>query len=190
MDAETLNAKSLNAPSLNERQKRFCEAYVRQPVGRYAALEAGYSPKGATVQAYRLLERPDIRARIDELRADVAARNCLRKDTILSKLEAIYEGSMASHQYHAAVRAVELQARLSMVTQEGENGELNFHMTGDLGAEPVDLRPTLISLPLISPPLISGRAIAPTIENVNPENVNPENVNRSIPMLTEKGAGG
>ena len=60
-----MNAGALNAKSLNERQRRFCEAYVRQPIGRYAALEAGYAPGGATVQAYRLLEQPQIRARID-----------------------------------------------------------------------------------------------------------------------------
>ena len=109
----------LDSP-LNERQTRFCDAYVRQPIGRYAAIEAGYAPKGAAVQASRLLEHPAIRARIDAMRADIATRNCDRVDAILSKLEAIYEGALSSHQFHAAVRAVELQVRLSRIMRDEE----------------------------------------------------------------------
>ncbi|MFT6581516.1 MAG: hypothetical protein ACJAU6_001954 [Alphaproteobacteria bacterium] len=112
---ETSNDQATPVILLNERQMRFCEAYIRQPVGRYAAMEAGYAPKGAAMQASRLLEHPAIRARIYALRADIAARNCDRVDAILSKLEAIYEGALSSHQFHAAVRAVELQVRLSRI---------------------------------------------------------------------------
>jgi phage terminase small subunit len=112
---EDPNNQSTPDTLLNERQMRFCEAYIRQPVGRYAAMEAGYAPKGAAVQASRLLEQPAIRARIDTLRADIATRNCDHVDAILSKLEAIYEGALSSHQFHAAVRAVELQVRLSRI---------------------------------------------------------------------------
>jgi phage terminase small subunit len=108
-----MRTRHFSTGDLNERQSRFCDAYVRRPVGRYAALEAGYSPKGATVQASRLLERPEVRARIDALQADVVGRNCQRVDAILSKLEAIYDGALSSHQFHAAVRAVELQVKLS-----------------------------------------------------------------------------
>ena len=62
---ETSNDQATPVILLNERQIRFCEAYIRQPVGRYAAMEAGYAPKGAAMQASRLLEHPAIRARGD-----------------------------------------------------------------------------------------------------------------------------
>jgi phage terminase small subunit len=80
---------------------------------RHAALEAGCSPKGATVQASRLLERSEIRTRIDAPQADVMGRNYQRVDAFLSKLEASYDGALSNHQFHAAVHTVELQVKLS-----------------------------------------------------------------------------
>ncbi len=48
---------------LNERQELFCRHYVRRPVGSEAVRAAGYEPIGMAVQACRLLDRPEIRAR-------------------------------------------------------------------------------------------------------------------------------
>ena len=56
----------MNKP--NERHERFCREYVRRPVGRAAALAAGYGESNAAAQACRLLARPDIQLRIAELR--------------------------------------------------------------------------------------------------------------------------
>lgn len=182
-----MNAGILNANSLNERQKRFCEAYVRHPVGRHAALEAGYSPKGATVQACRLLERPEVRARIDALQADVAVRNCQRTDAILSKLEAIYDGALSSHQFHAAVRAVELQVRLSLMASAGDADNFGNDSLGDTNNATLMIdsdadsndpdKPTAPTLVRMRP---VGRPVGVAIENVN----------RGIPMLTGKGGEG
>jgi len=52
---------------LSERQERFCQEYTVTGNGSKAALAAGYSPKGITVQATRLLANDSIRARIDEI---------------------------------------------------------------------------------------------------------------------------
>lgn len=103
---------------LNERQELFCRCYVLRPVGSWAAVEAGYEPRGAGVQACRLLDRPAIRARIAELRAQVARQHARDTDALLAKLESICELSLKDHQYHAAVRVVTLQARLAGLLPE------------------------------------------------------------------------
>jgi phage terminase small subunit len=98
---------------LNERQELFCRYYVRRPVGAEAVRAAGYEPVGAAVQACRLLERRDVRARIAALRADVARQHCRDEDAILAKLESIYSQAIEDRQYHAAARALTLQARIA-----------------------------------------------------------------------------
>ena len=90
---------------LNERQELFCRYYVRRPVGAEAVRSAGYEPLGAAVQACRLLDRRDVRARIAALRADVARQHCRDEDTILAKLESVYAHAIEDRQYHAAARA-------------------------------------------------------------------------------------
>ncbi|PPR20492.1 MAG: hypothetical protein CFH40_01906 [Alphaproteobacteria bacterium MarineAlpha10_Bin3] len=98
---------------LNERQELFCRYYVRRPVGAEAVRSAGYEPLGAAVQACRLLDRRDVRARIAALRADVARQHCRDEDTILAKLESVYAHAIEDRQYHAAARALTLQARIA-----------------------------------------------------------------------------
>ena len=98
---------------LNERQELFCRYYVRRPVGAEAVRAAGYSSKGAAVQACRLLDRIEVRARIRRLRADMARQHCRDEDTILAKLEAVYTQAIEDHHPHAAARALTLQARIA-----------------------------------------------------------------------------
>ena len=86
---------------------------MRRPVGAEAVQSTGYEPLGAVVQACRLLDRRDVRARIAALRADVARQHCRDEDTILAKLESVYAHAIEDRQYHAAARALTLQARIA-----------------------------------------------------------------------------
>ena len=103
---------------LNERQEMFCREFVRQGVGAWAAIEAGYERKGAAVQASRLLDRPDIQARIAERRAQVTRQHVRDTDALLARLDAICELAIRDEQYHAATRIVTLQARLAGLLPE------------------------------------------------------------------------
>jgi len=98
---------------LNARQEAFCREYLKGNGGADAACRAGYAQVSAHVRATRLLGKPHIRARIGELRAEVAERSCQDAVSLLAKLETIYERAMRSSEYGSAQRAVALQARIA-----------------------------------------------------------------------------
>lgn len=58
---------------INNQQKRFCEAYLSNGCAnaKKAAIEAGYSEKGARQQGYTLLKRPDIQEYINSRKEDI-----------------------------------------------------------------------------------------------------------------------
>lgn len=118
---------------------------MQRPVGAEAVRAAGYEPKGAAVQASRLLDRLDVRARIAALRADVARLHCRDEDTILAKLETVYTQAVEVHQFHAAARALTLQARIAGILPE-----------------------RVIAAPAAAPPVAETAApAAPMLRNVN-----------------------
>ena len=57
---------------MNEKQKRFAEAYATNPNATKAAKAAGYSDKTARSQGQRLLTNADIQKYIKELQAEAA----------------------------------------------------------------------------------------------------------------------
>lgn len=104
-------AKKMRA--LSERQENFCQAYLVAGNATKAAINAGYSERGARQQGSRLLTNANILERIAGLRADLGLRNRIDRDTVMAKLEAAYRGAMTAHTYLTAVRAAEAQARLA-----------------------------------------------------------------------------
>ena len=98
---------------LNPRRDDFCREYVCDPNGTRAAIRAGYARESAHVEASRLLRNAKVQDRIQELRTEIAERHCLRADALMGKLEAVFHRAYNDHQMHAAVRAVELQAKLA-----------------------------------------------------------------------------
>jgi multidrug efflux pump subunit AcrA (membrane-fusion protein) len=97
----------------NRRHENFCRNYALVPNGTRAAHMCGYSRRTARYQASRLLRRSEIAARIAELRAETARRNCLDADALFGKLEAVYDLCIGYGRFGPAVRAVEAQARLA-----------------------------------------------------------------------------
>ena len=107
-------ASSAAATSLaNPRHEAFCQHFVLLGNASYAAVEAGYAPPSSRNQGYRLMRRAAIRARIAEIRRVLARAYCLDAQVLLGKLEAVYQRANENHFFHAAVRAVELQARIA-----------------------------------------------------------------------------
>lgn len=72
---------------LTPREKKFCEEYLQTSKKEQAALAAGYSSKGAAVQASRLLKKDKIINYIHELQAQ--ARKELNIDNNWAVLRAI-----------------------------------------------------------------------------------------------------
>jgi phage terminase small subunit len=84
---------------------------------RNAAQEAGYAPPSCKNQGYRLMRQPRIRARVADIRRELARAYALDAQVLLGKLEALYQRANEDHHFHAAVRAVEAQARIAAGTR-------------------------------------------------------------------------
>ena len=98
--------------ALTPRQKRFCQAYMTSPTAKEAVIEAGYSSKGATVTATKLIKRPEIKEHIAKLEADAAERNNIDQDELVKRLRDNYDSAKDAKQYNACNRAVELEAKM------------------------------------------------------------------------------
>ena len=72
--------------ALNDKQKLFCQEYMKDLNGAQAAIRAGYSAKTARSIANELLTKPDIQAYIQELQEGIRKRNQITVDEIMSDL--------------------------------------------------------------------------------------------------------
>ncbi|MFO1128976.1 MAG: terminase small subunit [Rhodospirillales bacterium] len=102
-------------PRLQPRQERFCRIYLECANAAQAARAAGYCPRSARNTGYRLLRQPRVAARIAALQLEMADDSCRNIAILLSKLETVYRRAIEDHNFAAAARAVELQARLAGV---------------------------------------------------------------------------
>ena len=99
---------------LRKRQyEAFCNAYVQFPNAGEAAEEAGYTFQYRYQQGYRLLRRPQIQRRIRELREELASYEAQSVGVLLAKLETSFKRAIKDGNSYAAVRVIELQAKLN-----------------------------------------------------------------------------
>ena len=104
--------------ALTFRQKRFCQAYMTSPTAKEAVIEAGYSSKGATVTATKLIKRPEVKEYIAKLEADAAERNNIDQDELVKRLRDNYDSAKDAKQYNACNQAVELEAKMGGLLKE------------------------------------------------------------------------
>jgi hypothetical protein len=97
---------------LKARQERFCRRFVQYGCATTAAVAAGYAPEWAKSAGYRLIRHPRVAARIAEIEAEAARLHSPGDDVLIGKLETVYRRAIVDHQFHAAARAVHLQAKL------------------------------------------------------------------------------
>jgi phage terminase small subunit len=105
----------LRMTRLKPRQERFCRFYVEYANAAQAARAAGYCPQSARNAGYRLLRQPRVAARIAAIQLQIADDSCRDIDALLTKLETVYRRAIEDHNFAAAARAIELQARLAGV---------------------------------------------------------------------------
>ena len=98
---------------LTARQEAFCRHFLTEPSGTRAAIMAGYAASGARVEAHRLLTNANILRKISLLRRQRALSYALDRDTMLDKLEWVFDEAMESKSHSAALRALLAQAELS-----------------------------------------------------------------------------
>jgi phage terminase small subunit len=74
---------------MNARQKRFCEEYLIDLVGKEAARRAGYKPTSCETMSSKLLAKADVRAYIEKLKAERSKRTQITADIVIQELAKI-----------------------------------------------------------------------------------------------------
>ena len=97
---------------LTARHEAFCQAMAANVGGAEAARRAGYSPKGAKQRGSCLMARPEIRIRVDQLRAARSAGIEAELNDAAETVKAIIADAMEKKQCALALRAVELRLKL------------------------------------------------------------------------------
>lgn len=69
----------------NDKHERFCQEYLVDFNATQAAKRAGYSPRTAGSQAHDLLKKPEIQARLAELKVEIAARLQIDQDEVFNR---------------------------------------------------------------------------------------------------------
>jgi hypothetical protein len=100
------------------RRQLFCQHFAAGAGGAEAVRRSGYSPNGAKQRAHVLLTQPEIRLRIEALRAERRAEH----QRHLSDAVAIVDGVIADAAQHSkpsvVLRAVELKLKLQGVIRD------------------------------------------------------------------------
>ena len=92
---------------LNDKQERFCQAYILHRNATKAAATAGYSETSAHNQGHRLLQDERIKDRIDELTNEIST-----DVDVISEIEKQYEVARNAGNGNTALKALELLARV------------------------------------------------------------------------------
>lgn len=74
---------------LSNKQKLFCDEYLIDLNVTQAAIRAGYTPKYADAQGYKLLDKPAIKDYIDKAIAKRSRRTGINQDRVIQELARI-----------------------------------------------------------------------------------------------------
>ena len=117
MDPDTLNIK----------QRRFCEEYLKDCNGSAAAIRAGYAESNSRSTANNLLARPDVREYIDARVSELTKELMIEERWILAKLKE--ESQNMDNPATARINALNLLGKYqSLFTDKVEHsGTMDFN---------------------------------------------------------------
>lgn len=114
LNAMTREEASLN---LNDKQRRWCEAYVNNFNSKLAAKKAGYSPKSAPTIGWKLRQNPDVCLYLAWLKLKISYKAWVRPEDIVDQYARIAFADITDF--------VEVKGgRLSLVDSEMMDGQL------------------------------------------------------------------
>src|SRR4051812_24709041 len=103
---------------LTDRQEAFCQAMACDVGGAEAARRAGYSPKGAKQRGAFLMNQPEIRVRVQQLRAGRRADHQTLLDEAAGHVQEIIADALENKRCALALRAIEFRLKLHGVIQD------------------------------------------------------------------------
>ena len=103
---------------LNNKQEKFCQAYVLHRNATEAAKAAGYSAGSANNQGYRLLQSDEVQERVTQL-----AQELETNVDVISEIEKQYTYAKENGHTNSAIKALELLSRV-----RGANSDINTNL--------------------------------------------------------------
>ena len=103
---------------LNEKQEKFCQAYVLHRNATEAAKAAVYTARWATTQGYRLLQTDEVQERVTQLEQELETNV-----DVISEIEKQYEYAKINGHTNSAIKALELLSRV-----RGANSDINANL--------------------------------------------------------------
>tara|TARA_R100000963_G_scaffold14357_1_gene10319 strand:- start:3114 stop:3590 length:477 start_codon:yes stop_codon:yes gene_type:complete len=98
---------------LNLKQEKFCQAYAMLRNATESAKSAGYSSVSAHTQGHRLIQREDIKERIEELEKEIET-----KIDVVSEIESQYTYAKNNGHTNSALKALEVLSKVRTVKDE------------------------------------------------------------------------
>ena len=92
---------------LSEKQERFAQAYILHRNATEAAKAAGYAPRSAYNQGYRMLKNDEIVERIADLENELVTNI-----DVIDEIENQYTFAKANGHTNSAIKALELLSRI------------------------------------------------------------------------------
>ena len=92
---------------LNEKQEKFAQAYILHRNATDAAKAAGYTPRSAYNQGYRLLQDSVIQERIEDLERELET-----SVDVIEEIENQYAFAKTQGHTNSAIKALELLSRI------------------------------------------------------------------------------
>lgn len=94
--------------ALTDKQKRFCEEYVVDLNGTQAAIRAGYSEKGARVNAAKLLTKTNIQERISRLKEQRSEETGVTAEWVVQEIKKQYDIAVGYDDSPNALKALNM----------------------------------------------------------------------------------
>jgi phage terminase small subunit len=97
---------------MTPKQERFVQEYTLDSNATQAAIRAGYSAKTAMEQGYQLLQKPSVKAAIQDMQAEHRERTKVTVESLTEKLRAAYDVAQKNGQPASMVQAAMGLAKL------------------------------------------------------------------------------
>lgn len=108
--------------SLNERQKRFVEEYIRNGGNAAKAVrEAGYSEKYANTNARKLLQNTTIADAIKERQAELREQRRMTTDNVIEFFEKVVQGEIGEQEVTPSGKVIEVPTKVNNRIKAAEN---------------------------------------------------------------------
>lgn len=108
---------------LTPKEALFVTEYLVDKNGAGAAARAGYSERSAKETAYKLLQRPHIKAAIAKALKEQQRRTLISADQVLLDINQLADKAAKAGEFHAAIRGKELIGKhYKLFTEKHEHG--------------------------------------------------------------------